>query len=182
MSQFAENRKFPIAKSEIVRISTQKCTEPVTPSSGLPTDVRRSDCRSEGHQPQALRARCNRHSTGSECARQGVRPGLSEQKSRNLRLFLYASSKLRSTLGALERRDQQFAEPGALSSTPPGDLPLPRTASREGFVLLTPRARRRRNSMLASAGRSRASAHVFPANCECLDRALERTWLNDTLW
>ena len=182
MSQFAENRKFPIAKSEIVRISTQKCTEPVTPSSGLPTDVRRSDCRSEGHQPQALRARCNRHSRGSQGARQGVRPCVSERKSRNLRWFSYASTKLRSAPCVLERRDRQFAEPGALSSTPPVDFPLPRTASREGFVLLTPRARRRRNSMLAPTGRSRAAAHVFPANCDCLDRALERTWPNDTLW
>ena len=45
--------------------STQKCTESVSPPSGLPTDLRRSDCRSEGHQPQALRARCNRHSRAS---------------------------------------------------------------------------------------------------------------------
>ena len=33
------------------------------PSSGHPTDRRRSDCLSEGHQPQALRPRCTRDTT-----------------------------------------------------------------------------------------------------------------------
>ena len=40
----------------------QKCTEPVTPSSGNPTDLRRSECHSESHQPRTLRTRC-RHET-----------------------------------------------------------------------------------------------------------------------
>ena len=44
---------------------TQKCTEPVAPSSGFPTDRRRSDCRSESHQPLALRTRCIAHSRGT---------------------------------------------------------------------------------------------------------------------
>jgi hypothetical protein len=35
----------------------------VAPSSGLPTDIRRSDCRSESHQPQELRARCKRNTS-----------------------------------------------------------------------------------------------------------------------
>ena len=39
----------------------------------------------------------------------------------------------------------RFAEPGALSSTSPIDLPLPRTAPRESFVLLASRARRSGN-------------------------------------
>ena len=42
-------------------------------------------------------------------------------------------------------RDQGFAEPGALSSTSPTDLPLPRTAPRESFVLVASRARRSGN-------------------------------------
>ena len=42
-------------------------------------------------------------------------------------------------------RDQGFAEPGALLSTSPTDLPLPRTALRESFVLLASRARRSGN-------------------------------------
>ena len=46
---------------------------------------------------------------------------------------------------ALPKQDQGFAEPGALSSTSPADLPLPRTAFRESFVLLASRARRSGN-------------------------------------
>ena len=65
--------------------STQKCTEIVSPPSGLPTDRRRSDCRSEGHQPRALRPRCNWETTGCRRLRQGVR----QLKCRSLRLFLY---------------------------------------------------------------------------------------------
>jgi hypothetical protein len=42
-------------------------------------------------------------------------------------------------------KDHGFAEPGALSSTSPADLPLPRTASRESFVLVASRARRSGN-------------------------------------
>jgi hypothetical protein len=41
---------------------------------------------------------------------------------------------------------KKFAEPEALSSAFPGDLPLPRTASREGFDLPALRARRTRQS------------------------------------
>ena len=48
--------------------STQKRTEAGSPSSDLPTDRRRSDCRSEGHQPQALRPRCNWETTGRSTA------------------------------------------------------------------------------------------------------------------
>ena len=72
--------------------STQKRTESVSPSSGLPTDRRRSDCRSEGHQPLALRPRCNWETTGRTWLRQGVR----ELDSRSLRLFLYKPHTLAS--------------------------------------------------------------------------------------
>ena len=43
---------------------TRKCTEPVAPSSGFPTDLRRSGCRSESHQPRTLRTRCIADSRG----------------------------------------------------------------------------------------------------------------------
>lgn len=52
---------------------------------------------------------------------------------------------LRRTARALLERDQGFAEPGALSSTSPTDLPLPRTALRKSFVLVASRARRSGN-------------------------------------
>jgi hypothetical protein len=83
-------------------------------------------------------------------------------KARKLRTFLYAYADLPSALCALERkRVQEFAEPGALSSTPPSDLPLARTASRRGFILLASRARRRRDSMLTRAGEARGCRHGF---------------------
>jgi hypothetical protein len=49
---------------------TEKCTEPVTPSSGFPTDLRRSGCRSESHQPRTLRTRCKQHPRGCTTGRQ----------------------------------------------------------------------------------------------------------------
>ncbi len=48
----ASSRRIP------ARLATKKCTEPVTSSSGNPTDFRRSDCHSESHQPLTLRTRC----------------------------------------------------------------------------------------------------------------------------
>src|SRR6266540_4386923 len=50
---------------------------------------------------------------------------------------------------------KKFAEPVSLSSTPPADFPLPRTAARLGFVLLALRARRRQDSTLGSKDTSR---------------------------
>ena len=121
------------------RHSTQKCTEAGAPSSGFPTDLRRSDCLSESHQPRALRPRCNQDTTGSRHRRQAR----ANCNSRSLRLFLYNAHILASRRRcALPKQDQGFAEPGALSSTSPADLPLPRTAFRESFVLLASRARR----------------------------------------
>ena len=60
-------------------------------------------------------------------------------------LFFTRRTYLRLALCALSQKDQGFAEPGALSSTSPIDLPLPRTAPRESFVLLASRARRSGN-------------------------------------
>jgi len=117
--------------------ATTKCTEPVAPSSGFPTDLRRSGCRSESHQPRTLRTRCKPHPRGRVQPRQGALRGT----SRNLRFFLYARVELRATthaLALLERRNgpgtrpdpKEFAEPGTLSSTFPTNLPLPRSAPR----------------------------------------------------
>jgi hypothetical protein len=60
-------------------------------------------------------------------------------------LFFTIRTYLRYDGHALHERDQRFAEPGALSSTSPTDLPLPRTALRESFVLVASRARRSGN-------------------------------------
>ena len=68
-------------------------------------------------------------------------------------IFFTSSTKLRLNACALVKRDQGFAEPGALSSTSPADLPLPRTASREGFVLVASRARRSGNLRLTRGPR-----------------------------
>jgi hypothetical protein len=68
-------------------------------------------------------------------------------------LFRTQSISLRLDACALAKRDQGFAEPGALSSTSPADLPLPRTASREGFVLVASRARRSGNLRLTRGPR-----------------------------
>lgn len=60
-------------------------------------------------------------------------------------VFFTMRTYLRQDAGALLKRDQGFAEPGALSSTSPTDLPLPRTALRKSFVLVASRARRSGN-------------------------------------
>lgn len=59
------------------------------------------------------------------------------------------------------RGSRDFAEPGALSSTSPADSPLPRTASRRGFVLVASRARRTGDSTGAGRLRSRADGTLF---------------------
>src|SRR4029078_8899147 len=74
------------------RHSTQKCTETGAPSSDFPTDLRRSVCLSESHQPQALRPRCNQDSTG----RSGQRQANGNAISRCLRSFLYKAHILAS--------------------------------------------------------------------------------------
>ena len=115
----------------------KKCTEPVAPSSGFPTDRRRSGCRSESHQPRALRTRCIADSRGARYRRQGAL----ERTCRKLRSFLFAQARsadqsaCSSSVRKKKRPDtrvrpQEFAEPGTLSSTFPTNLPLPRSAPR----------------------------------------------------
>jgi hypothetical protein len=125
----------------------RKRTEGVAPSSDLPTDRRRSDCLSEGHQPQALRPRCTWDTTARFTPRQvGTDP-------RNPQFACFSLQAARDCVSPpvlYLKRTMKFAEPGALSSTSPADLPLPRTASREGFVLVASRARRSGNLRLAA--------------------------------
>ena len=68
---------------------------------------------------------------------------------------------LRRVAHALPKQDQGFAEPGALSSTSPTDLPLPRTALRESFVLVASRARRSGN-LRCAAGPSKGIGRRKP--------------------
>lgn len=73
------------------RDSTQKCTEPESPSSDFPTDLRRGDCRSGSHQPWALPARCNWESRRSG----GWSQGLGEALSMRFPLFAEFSVRIR---------------------------------------------------------------------------------------
>lgn len=95
--------------------SNKKCTEPVSPSSGNPTDLRRSGCHSENHQPRALRTRCKPHTRGVVHLRQG----LSRYACRNLRSFLFATVELRSRAHALvglrEEKKGRSRKPGRVS-------------------------------------------------------------------
>ena len=128
--------------------STQKCTETGAPSSGFPTDLRRSDCLSESHQPPAPPSSVQSGHYGLEV------PASSDLESRFSHFAVFSlqyRTYLRRASCALHKRDQGFAEPGVLSSTSPADLPLPRTALRESFVLLASRARR--------SGNLRSGAH-----------------------
>ena len=61
----------------------RKCTEPVAPSSGFPTDLRRSGCRLESHQPWTLRTRCSGDSTKLSPGRQAPRKENSPQFAEN---------------------------------------------------------------------------------------------------
>ena len=138
--------------------STKKCTEPVAPSSGLPTDRRRSDCRSEGHQPRTLRTRCIGDSRGGPGGRQGAR----DRTSRILRVFLFAQHQIafRRMCSSYSRRDET-AEPGVIARGLgrkirragnafvhlPDRLSASAYSCSGGFVLPAPRARRRDESM-----------------------------------
>ena len=81
-SSISENSRRSTVRD---RDSTQKCTESGAPSSGFPTDLRRSDCLSESHQPRALRPRCNQDTT----AWRHLRQARTNCVFRSLRLFLY---------------------------------------------------------------------------------------------
>jgi hypothetical protein len=90
--------------------------------------------------------------------------------------FFTLRTHLRQTLCALPKQDQGFAEPGALSSTSPTDLPLPRTAFRESFVLLASRARR--------SGNLRSGTHPCKGIRRQKGRKLRTTGdrLNGSMW
>ena len=129
----------------ILPANKRKRTEAVAPSSDLPTDRRRSDCLSEGHQPQALRPRCTWDTTARFTPRQ---VGTDPRNPQFATFSLQTAQDCVSPPVLYLKRTKKFAEPGALSSTSPADLPLPRTASREGFVLVASRARRSGNLRL----------------------------------
>jgi hypothetical protein len=73
--------------------------------------------------------------------------------------------------------DQEFAEPVALSSAEPADLPLARTAARLRFDLLTPRARRKQQPTEAAGhtqeGTGRKRAQI--ARCSSAAAGLDIT-------
>jgi hypothetical protein len=157
----ARGRSFPVVCAAPHCVVVQrKCTEPVTPSSGFPTDRRRSDCLLESHQPRTLRTRCSHDSRGDVRLRQARR----QASCRNLRFFLFARVVLRREALALESSSgketaehecsaARFAEPGTLSSTVPTDLPLPRTAAREASSYRRP--------VLGAGGTLRQRSHVL---------------------
>jgi hypothetical protein len=97
--------------------STMKCTEPVAPSSGFPTDRRRSGCRSENHQPRVLRTRCMADTRGTRGVRQGA-PGLSVRK---LRFFLFAQgpTAYRSGCSISERKERRAERKGSTQRSSP---------------------------------------------------------------
>ena len=85
LRHFRFTRGFPIRIAPRDAESMQKCTEPGAPSSGLPTDLRRSDCLSESHQSRALRPRCTRDTRAFSTRRQAGR----KCECRCLRTFPY---------------------------------------------------------------------------------------------
>src|SRR5437016_2677338 len=64
--------------------------------------------------------------------------------------------------------DHKFAEPGALSSTLPTDLPLPRTAYRLSFGLLASRTRRKRHSVTGARATQEGPRTISHARCGLL--------------
>src|SRR4051812_38304587 len=99
----------------------QKFTEPVALSSSEPGDFPLPRTVSRlGLDLLALRARCKGDSTAGRDSAQGCR----RSGPRYLRELLYAHRNWPFVLRALERSDQCFAGPVALSSTLPTDVPL----------------------------------------------------------
>ena len=132
----------------------KKFTEPVALSSTFPVNLRLPPTAlGSGFDLLALRARCKRELRGPAGAAQGRQ----DRVSRNLRKEQYARADSPFVLLALERnppvRDQKFAEPVAVSSIAPGDVPLPRTTAGFDFDLLALRARRREKPTGRRAGR-----------------------------
>ncbi len=139
---FALRRRSPAARpmergrrqSEANIGARKKCTGAVAPSSGFPTDLRRSECRSGDHQPPVLLPRCNHQPRASRSRRQGG----SDRSCRNLRIFQRAHSKIASCASCSRQVGPGIRRAGSPSSTRPTDLPLPRTVARWGFVLHCP--------------------------------------------
>jgi hypothetical protein len=86
----------------------RKCTGPVAPSSGFPTDHRRSDCHSESHQPRTLRTRCKPHTRRRTRARQGPK----SEDVANCDVFFSHRVQLQAKLLALVQTDRK-RRPGA---------------------------------------------------------------------
>jgi hypothetical protein len=105
---------------------TTKSTGAVAPSSGFLTDLRRSECRSGDHRPQVLLPRCNHNAR--------LWPRSSQDRFyprfRKLRSFHQSQSVIARSAGCSKRMGPRIRRAGSPSSTTPGDLPLPRTASR----------------------------------------------------
>ena len=73
-----------------------KCTEPVASSSDFPTDRRRSDNRSESHQPWTLRTRCI-----AELGRMHESVKASRMKLSQIAVFSFHNSPCCATVCAL---------------------------------------------------------------------------------
>jgi hypothetical protein len=94
-NQSSQNATIRIYLSFTARRSprTQNCTEPVSPSSSVPIDLRRSGCPSDHLQPPALRTRCTQDTT----ACRGTRQAGTDDPPRKLRTFLVAASEFASS-------------------------------------------------------------------------------------
>ena len=123
----------------------KKFTEPVALSSPEPVGFPLSrTALGPGFDLLALRSRCKGDSTTRRRPVQGDR----NRNVRSLHAFYYPHAN-RAIHAACSREagPKKFADPVALSSPEPTDLPLARTASRLGFDLLALRGRRKRQSI-----------------------------------
>jgi hypothetical protein len=161
----------PIAEPSRGDGFNKKCTEPVSPSSGNPTDLRRSDCHSESHQPRALRTRCKQHTMGIVQSRQGPLG----RACRNLRSFLFTQVKLRMRVHALvaPKKEKGRARGPGRKNSPSRERfrPPSRQTVRFRVVLLgglrptgAP-CSAQRHSMQIQPRRSRAVRTEFDRNC-----------------
>jgi hypothetical protein len=126
------------------RMDAQERTEPVASSSGSPTDLRRSGDLSELHGLRSLRARCY-------CESRRPADGRQEYETREKPLFASFPTQTAEFADAPRCSTQvgpAIRRAGAGSSTRPADLPLPRPATRCGFFLSAPPARRSGNLRL----------------------------------
>ncbi len=164
--------QFPKMRSGIVarcpprlksaRISgAQKCTEPVAPSSGFPTDRLLS--------PVACRGAINLGRSVLGASTTLRRPFRLVKAARSelvaiCEIFFSHSVELRTSVCALVAQEKEmkaghegpaakFAEPGTLSSTFPTNLPLPRSAPRGASSYRRP--------VLGAGGTLRHSGHAL---------------------